>query len=370
MQVKAIVSTENKRSRAFLVAIVMLAIAFISATVLRSIFSSTDMYRGAYDKLNEKRNNVIALTTAATVTSYAITAVPDDAGTPIANQLMEIAKNFAFVLAAIVLEKHLLTVMGFVFFTVFVPISCVLVAISGFLSPGNANRQLCRQAAAKFFIFGLVLFLATPTSVLLSSMIDESYQASVDTMIAQGNEAHEQTNETANAASSSTNEKEKTANSNTPSNPIEFVQQQFSNVTSNVGSAVENAGKVVTSDVDIDPHHLTHHHVSSVQGVVWTAALGPGARGKDNRRTSAASSARNYSVEDCGADAGGVNHPVCTTISFWQTSVRPPLRVGSSRLQIRRRPPPPSGAGMVDQDGNWVPNVVNAGSREVLAKGV
>jgi hypothetical protein len=250
VQVKAIVSTENKRSRAYLVAIVMLAIAFISATVLRSIFSSTDMYRGAYDKLNEKRNNVIALTTAATVTSYAITAVPDDAGTPIANQLMEIAKNFAFVLAAIVLEKHLLTVMGFVFFTVFVPISCVLVAISGFLSPGNANRQLCRQAAAKFFIFGLVLFLATPTSVLLSSMIDESYQASVDTMIAQGNEVHEQTNETANAASSSTNEKEKTANSNTPSNPIEFVQQQFSNVTSNVGSAVENAGKVVTGALD------------------------------------------------------------------------------------------------------------------------
>jgi hypothetical protein len=69
VQVKAIVSTENKRSRAYLVAIVMLAIAFISATVLRSIFSSTDMYQGAYDKLNEKRNNVIALTTAATVAS-------------------------------------------------------------------------------------------------------------------------------------------------------------------------------------------------------------------------------------------------------------------------------------------------------------
>ena len=240
-------SAIQNRRKPVLHAIVLLVIGVLSATLLTSVFTSDQTYEKFYSRLNEKRNNVIALTVAATGASTAISFVPDDAGTPIANQLMEIAKSFAFVLAAIVLEKYLLTVFGFVFFAIIIPMCCLLVAASHFMKPDDTKVQAFQQSALKLFALGLVLFLATPASVLLSSKIDSTYQASIDATVAQESEL---TNVAKQAETKDEDAAKEEANRKEAENPLQFIQQVGEDVASNVGSAVSSAGNLVTGALD------------------------------------------------------------------------------------------------------------------------
>ena len=248
---------EGGRGKQMGFAAVLLIIAVISATLLNGIFSSDDTYSGAYQKLNEKRNNVIALTTVATGVSVAITTIgPDDAGTPVAEQLMVIARNFALVLAAIVLEKYLLGIMGTAFFGVIVPLCCVIAAATGFMKPTNPNRQVYRQAAIKLFALGLVLFLTTPASVYIASRIDETYQESIDATVEQGSEITAASNSNADASSegdSSAVEGESRGTGKSDdkeaANPFEFLTNFGDDVAKNVSSAVEGATSVVAGAI-------------------------------------------------------------------------------------------------------------------------
>lgn len=248
---------EGGRAKPAGFAVVLLIIAVLSATVLNGIFSSDDTYSAAYQKLNEKRNNVIALTTVATGVSVAITTFgPDDSGTPVADQLMVIARNFALVLAAIVLEKYLLGIMGTVFFGAIVPFCCVLAAVTGFMKPTNPSRQVYRQAAIKLFALGLVLFLTTPASVYIASRIDETYQESIEATVEQGSEITAVSDGAAEGASegdsSTAKEESRSASKDDDKeagNPFEFLTNFGNDVANNVSTAVEGATSVVTDAI-------------------------------------------------------------------------------------------------------------------------
>ncbi len=246
MQEELSVTTPGARIKPIGLAGIMLVIAVLSATLLGAFFSSPDTYKGAYAKLQEKRDNVIALTATATATSCVLSLVPDDFGIPVANQLMVLAKDFGFILAVIVLEKYLLTIFGLVFFRFVIPICCLLVAATQFMSPANPNRRIYRQTALKFFTLGLILFAATPTSVHMASMIDETYQSSIDAVVEQRAKIEASAEEQSESKDSeSKEEKNKEA-----SNPLEFIQNVGSDVASSVGSAVEGITHAAADMVD------------------------------------------------------------------------------------------------------------------------
>lgn len=79
---------------ALYIIVAMIVISLSSATVLSGHFSSAETYSGAFQKLEEKRNTVLALTAASATASAALTLIPDDTYTPIAEQLSEISKDF------------------------------------------------------------------------------------------------------------------------------------------------------------------------------------------------------------------------------------------------------------------------------------
>lgn len=225
---------------------VLVVIAVLSATVLSGILSSASTYRSAYEKLDEKRNNVMALTGAAVGASYLISLTPDDTGTPIANQLTEIGKDFSFIIAAIVLEKYLLTLMGFAFASIIVPVCCVLLAVYTLMNAGNPYRQALLSGAVRLFALGLILYASVPAGVFVAGKIDETRQESIDATIAQSAQA--------NVAQQDT-KTEKTDNSTASkqdeaSNPLEFLQQVGGDITSAAGSAVESATSAVTGAFD------------------------------------------------------------------------------------------------------------------------
>ena len=99
------------RFKFFVIALLVIA-GIVSAWPLRQVFSSPDTYAATIATLDEKKANVLAMVAASTTASVAITAVPDDVGTPIAEKLMDLSSNLMLITAIIYLEKYLPTISG------------------------------------------------------------------------------------------------------------------------------------------------------------------------------------------------------------------------------------------------------------------
>lgn len=163
----------------FVVIAILVVAALVSALPLRAVFTTPDTYAPTIATIDEKKTTVLGLTAAAAGASAAITAIPDDVGTPVADKLMDLCSNFTIVLVALYLEKYLLTIFGFTTFAVLIPVACALFAASllFFRSRGGA---VCAHIARKLLALGVVLMLAVPVSVFVTDMIDTTYETSAE----------------------------------------------------------------------------------------------------------------------------------------------------------------------------------------------
>lgn len=163
-----------------IVAAVLVVVALISFIPLRMVFSSPDTYVGLTQTLDAKIDNVMGLTAASAAASAGLSAIPGDAGTPIAEKLIELAGNFGIILAIVFLEKYLLTIFGTAAFGLLVPVGCVLGIIAvmtyGRLTLSNVMAKL----ALKLVVLAAVLLCTIPTSVWVTNTIDETYQTSLE----------------------------------------------------------------------------------------------------------------------------------------------------------------------------------------------
>ena len=78
--------------------------------------SSPETHRTSIEYLNEKQATVMKLTAASTAASAAVSALPGDTGSAIAEKLADLTSDFLIVLCAIMLEKYLLTITGYAVF--------------------------------------------------------------------------------------------------------------------------------------------------------------------------------------------------------------------------------------------------------------
>ena len=168
---------ENNKIKVLMV-VVPLIIAFFSVFVVSGIASSVEFHAGSIAALDEKQTTVLELTAASTAASAAITLLPGDTATPIAEKLADLSSGFLVVLCAIYLEKYLRTLTGFAAFNFLSPISCVLYAANVFL-----KRDGIRTIAKKLLIFGIAIVLVIPVSVQVSNLIEDTYQASIEATI-------------------------------------------------------------------------------------------------------------------------------------------------------------------------------------------
>lgn len=99
-------------------ALIPLIVAAISFFVVAKYTSSTEFNARIIASLDEKKTTVMELTAASTAASAAITLIPGDVGTPIADKLADLSGYFLIVLCAIYLEKYLVTIMGYAAFKI------------------------------------------------------------------------------------------------------------------------------------------------------------------------------------------------------------------------------------------------------------
>ena len=97
---------EPRNSRTILI-IILALLAIVSATLLRSAATSVDTYAPVIEVLEKEKNTVMKLTAASTSASAFISMLPEDAGTPIAQQLAQLSTYFLLIVSILYLEKYL-----------------------------------------------------------------------------------------------------------------------------------------------------------------------------------------------------------------------------------------------------------------------
>ena len=158
--------TYNKKKYIYIV--IWLLIGILSFTVLEKYASAPGSHQTTIASLDEKKATVLELTAATTATSALITLIPGDVGTPIAEKVADLSGYLLIVLCAIFLEKYLVTITGYAAFKIFIPVACVLFAVS------------IDKLARRLLIFGVCIFLVVPTSVKVSDLIETTYQSQID----------------------------------------------------------------------------------------------------------------------------------------------------------------------------------------------
>ena len=158
---------------------IFIVVAVLCFTVVYDIYSNHEFVKYAIGYLDNKANTVLALTGAATSASLAITLIPGDVGTPIATELANISSYSIVVLAAVHLEKYLLTLASLISLKVLLPGSMVLASLNMSIFNNRTIKSLVRKVST----FALAFVLIVPISVSLSNLIEKTYQDDVSIKI-------------------------------------------------------------------------------------------------------------------------------------------------------------------------------------------
>lgn len=173
----------NQNSKKILSIVLPVIIAVFSIFVLAKPASLPTTYAKTIASLDEKKTTVMELTAASTAVSAAITLIPGDTATPIAEKLADLSTYFLVVLCAIYLEKYMLTLAGFAVFKVMVPTVCILFIINVF-----RKSEACKRLMKKIGVLSLALIFLVPVSVKVSDFIQNTYEESINETISSAKE--------------------------------------------------------------------------------------------------------------------------------------------------------------------------------------
>ena len=241
---------ENEKQKKILFALIPIVIALLSFFVIARFTSSTEFNAKTIQSLDDKKTTVMELTAASTAASAAITLIPGDVGTPIANKLADLSSYFLIVLSAIYLEKYLVTITGYAAFKILVPIACVF--FSGYLL---WRKEILRVVAQKFLLFGLAVYLVIPASVKVADMIETTYASSIESTIETAkqttDEIESETGESGQVDDKSSNEKSRSdSDSDSKENAGGFFSGLFNKVQEGVSTATANVENVLNNFIE------------------------------------------------------------------------------------------------------------------------
>ena len=241
---------ENEKQKKILFALIPIVIALLSFFVIARFTSSTEFNAKTIQSLDDKKTTVMELAAASTAASAAITLIPGDVGTPIANKLADLSSYFLIVLCAIYLEKYLVTITGYAAFKILVPIACVF--FSGYLL---WRKEILRVVAQKFLLFGLAVYLVIPASVKVADMIETTYASSIESTIETAkqttDEIESETGESGQVDDKSSNEKSQSdSDSDSKENAGGFFSGLFNKVQDGVSTATANVENVLNNFIE------------------------------------------------------------------------------------------------------------------------
>ena len=280
----------NFNKQKCITAVILLLVAILSITVIGKYASAPENHQKTIASLDEKKQTVMELTAASTVTSALITLLPGDTATPIAEKMADVSGYLLVVLCAIYLEKYLVTITGYVAFTYLIPIACGLWIFNLIF----ANATL-RKLATKLVVFGLAISFVVPASVKISDLIGDTYQAQIEATIEDARNTQnilensgvadddDDTNATETPGIGTTevpgtvtgNVQEKESNnSGSVSNIFDWAKDAISSAKDSVANVVENV-TISTEDLVQKVENSLNHFIEAVAVMIITSCVIP-----------------------------------------------------------------------------------------------
>lgn len=228
-----VVCANKKLQIGLIIALVVLAL--LSGFVARPHYADTKTWDSTIEVIDQKKGNVLALTTSCVALSAGITALPGDTGTPVAEQLAQLSGNLGIVLAVLYLEKYLLTILWSVGLGILIPFALALFAVSLGIHGRWSTSAVLRRVATRVLVVAVIGMALVPASVWVSQKVDETYQVSI-----------EQTEQKATEASKTSSTKSEKKSETTEN---KNVLEQLTDGASSLLTSVTDSAKSMTDEV-------------------------------------------------------------------------------------------------------------------------
>lgn len=247
MEVYGDIVMENyvgKNKKKWIWTIVCIAIALVSFFIISKWATSVETYCGVMGTLNSLQKKALELTGTSTALATGAAAIPGDATTPIANKLADVAGYMLIVYVAIIIEKYLLTLTGFVAFKIFLPIGFTLAAIGAFFR--TEWKSFVYRIAIKCIVLGLLLWCLVPASAWITNWINETYENSINIdsdLVKENKNANAKDEDKDSDGKSDSNEKDKEGSGFSVGNVL-------SDFADKVSGVVKDAGEVASDKIE------------------------------------------------------------------------------------------------------------------------
>lgn len=151
---------------------------------LGSIFSNSETYSRQIETIDKKKTVALEMTTAVTAASVAISMLPDDIGTPVAERAADLTGYLMVIVIALFAEKYLLALSGMLAFRFVIPAALILFAVLP-LWKNDTVKPVLIKITAKIILFSLILWALVPACVSVMNTIDREAELSAQNAIEQ-----------------------------------------------------------------------------------------------------------------------------------------------------------------------------------------
>ncbi len=165
-------------------------IIVLSTCVLFYKVPEMEFMQETVKSLEESQNTITAFSGTTIATSVAISALPDDFATPLANTISDLNIYLIFMLIVVFVEKLIVLEGTKISLALIIPIACVL-----HIAYVWTTKEVCKQFARKFMILGVSVVLVIPISTHFTETVCADYMTYVDETIAETQAGADKINE-------------------------------------------------------------------------------------------------------------------------------------------------------------------------------
>lgn len=177
----------EKKQHSVALSILLIAVCLLSFLWVSRVATDNAIFTQMNKTIDNKEQNVMALSAGTMGMSVAITLIPGDTGTTLAEKLSDMSGYMFLVLIGLYIEKILLLLSGTIAFRVLIPIGCIFCLYHLFF-----DRDFAWRLGVKMIVFGIAVFALVPTSVWVTQKIDNSSNVSVEQRVEESSKKAEQ----------------------------------------------------------------------------------------------------------------------------------------------------------------------------------
>ena len=170
--------------------LILVLIGVFSFFIITSWLPDRGFIKDSIEIVEESSNTVMKFSAATLSTSLAISALPDDFATPLADSLADMNIYFIAILVMLHFEQLLIRYGVKLAFAIAIPVACGIGILSILL-----KKELLKGIAARVAVLGLAVALVVPCSTHITNYIAADLTAYVENTIADTEDGGDKLNE-------------------------------------------------------------------------------------------------------------------------------------------------------------------------------